>query len=69
MKLSSLLCVLAAGLLMAQPAADPAATARKALDLLLADKYSDLFKMFTADLQTAIPEPAPQCYSHGHAPA
>ncbi|MBZ5621670.1 MAG: alpha/beta fold hydrolase [Acidobacteriia bacterium] len=56
MKLSCLLCVFSAGLLMAQPAMDPAATARKALDLLLGEKYSDLFKMFTPELQTAMPE-------------
>ena len=40
---------------MAQTAADPAATARKALDLLLAGKYSELFQMFSADMQKAYP--------------
>lgn len=56
MKLSRLLCVFSAGLLMAQTAPDPGATARKALDLLLGEKYSDLFQMFSPDLQKAIPE-------------
>jgi dienelactone hydrolase len=55
-KLSYLLCVFSAGLLMAQPAPDPAVTARKALDLLLGEKYSELFQMFSPDLQTASPE-------------
>jgi len=55
-KLSRLLCVLSASLLIAQPASDPAATARKALDLLLGDKFPDLFQMFTPDLQKAIPQ-------------
>ena len=32
---------------MAQPAADPTATARKALDLLLAHKYSELIPLFS----------------------
>lgn len=50
--------VFAAGLLVAQPAPDPAAVARKALDLLLAEKYSELFQMFSPDLQKAIPEDA-----------
>jgi len=36
------LCLLSAGVLLAQPAADPKDTARKAVDLLLAHKYSDL---------------------------
>jgi dienelactone hydrolase len=57
-KLSRLLCVFVTWLLAAQPAADPAAVARKALDLLLAEKYSDLFQMFAADLKTAIPQDA-----------
>jgi len=55
-KLSRVLCVISASLLIAQQAPDPAATARKALDLLLGEKYSDLFQMFTPDLQKAIPE-------------
>jgi uncharacterized protein len=41
---------------MAQTAADPAATARKALDLLLSGKYQDLAPLFTADMQKAYPE-------------
>jgi len=39
-----------------QTAPDPAATARKALDLLLGEKYSELFKMFSPDLQKDSPE-------------
>jgi len=54
-KLPCLLCVFS-GLLAAQSAPDPAATARKALDLLIGGKYADLFQMFTPDLQTAIPQ-------------
>ncbi len=50
------MCVFAVGLLMAQSAPDPAAVARKGLDLLLAEKYSDLFQMFSPELQKAIPE-------------
>jgi fermentation-respiration switch protein FrsA (DUF1100 family) len=47
-----LLCFLAAGLAMAQqPAADPAATARKALDLLIAGKYAELTPLFTPEMQ------------------
>ncbi len=48
------LSVLAAGLLLAQPAPDPAATARKALDLLLAGDYSNMFQMFAPSLQSDI---------------
>ena len=55
-KLPSALCVLSAGLLMAQPAPDPAATARKVVDLMLAGKYSDAFQMFAPDMQKDIPE-------------
>ena len=40
---------------MAQTAADPSATARKALDLLLAGNYKDLAPLFTADMQKAYP--------------
>src|SRR5215831_10283695 len=36
-------------------AQDPAATARKALDLVLAEKYQDVQPLFTADLQKALP--------------
>lgn len=41
---------------MAQPAADPAATARKALDLVLGAKYSELTPMFTPEMQKAFPD-------------
>jgi len=43
-------------LLAAQPAADPAAVARNATGLLLGAKYTDLDKIFTADMQKALPE-------------
>jgi len=46
--LSTLFAIpLAASLLVAQPAPDSTAVARKALDLMLAGKYSDLQPMFT----------------------
>ncbi|HYW45180.1 MAG TPA: alpha/beta fold hydrolase [Bryobacteraceae bacterium] len=45
------LCAFSLGLALAQPAGDPAAIARKAVDLLVGEKYSDLFQMFSADLQ------------------
>ena len=41
---------------MAQTAADPAATAKKALDMLLGGKYQELAPLFTADMQKAYPE-------------
>ena len=44
---SRVLCLLSAGILLAQPAADPKDTARKALDLLLAHKYSELIPLFS----------------------
>src|SRR5215470_2334176 len=53
-----ILCCFAAGLLMAQPAGDPAATARKALDLLLSEKYTELAALFTPDMQKAYPADA-----------
>lgn len=40
---------------MAQTAPDPAQTARKALDDLLAQKYSELFQSFTPELQKQLP--------------
>jgi dienelactone hydrolase len=43
-------------LLAAQPADDPAALGRKALDLLLSEKYPDLAKMFTAQMLKDFPE-------------
>jgi uncharacterized protein len=46
------LCLFSAGLLMAQ-ATDPAGTARKALDLLLGEKYADLEQMITPAYRTA----------------
>ncbi len=42
-------------LLLAQPAQDPAALGRKALDLLLAGNYPELSQMFTADMNKALP--------------
>lgn len=48
-----LVCALSAGLLAAQPAPDPAATARKALDLLLAANYSELTTLMTPEARKA----------------
>ena len=48
-------CILSAGLAMAQTAADPAATAKKAFDLLLGEKYAELPALFTAEMQKAYP--------------
>ena len=45
-----------AALLLAQPAADPAATAKKSLDSLLAAKYTDASQAFTPEMKTAYPE-------------
>jgi len=45
-------------LLLAQPAQDPAALGRKALDLLLAGNYPELSPMFTTDMKKALPEEA-----------
>ncbi len=42
-------------LLAAQPAQDPAALARKALDLMLAGQYADFLQMTTADVQKSLP--------------
>src|SRR5262245_10552027 len=53
-----LLCFLATGLLQAQAPVDPAATARQALDLLLREKYSEMFPMFTPEMQKSVTEPA-----------
>jgi dienelactone hydrolase len=50
-----LLCT-TVGFLAAQASGDAAATARKALDLLLAGKYQELAPLFTADMQKAYPE-------------
>jgi dienelactone hydrolase len=49
---------LTAGLALAQPAADPAATARKALDLLLGGKYADLTPLFTPEMRKDLSEAA-----------
>ena len=49
--LSRAVCLLSVGLLAAQSAADPGATARKALDLMLGGKYQELNQMFTPDGQ------------------
>jgi dienelactone hydrolase len=49
--LPRVLCLLSAGLLMAQ-SQDPAGTARKALDLLLGEKYADLVQMITPAYRT-----------------
>jgi dienelactone hydrolase len=42
-------------LLAAQPAQDPTALARKALDLVLAGKYDDFLQMSTPDVQKSLP--------------
>jgi dienelactone hydrolase len=51
-KLSHISCLLFSGVLLAQTAADPAAIARKALDLLLGQKYADLDQMFSPAYKT-----------------
>jgi len=51
--LSRFLCFFTAVLLLAQ---DPAATARKALDLFIGEKYADLFAMFTPENQKSLPQ-------------
>lgn len=58
MKRFRLLWCLSAGLALAQPAADPAATARKALDLLLGGKYAELTPLFTPQMQKDLPAAA-----------
>jgi hypothetical protein len=50
---SRVLCLLSAGVLLAQPAADPKDTARKAVDLLLAHKYSDLGPLISQNSKAA----------------
>jgi len=54
------LCILSAGVLMAQPAAEPRDIARTALDQLLAQKYTDYILMLTpqAKASPANAEPA-----------
>lgn len=44
--------------MLAQPAGDPAATARKTLDALLGARYSELTPMFTPEMQKAFPDAA-----------
>src|SRR5436190_377995 len=44
--------------LLTGQAADPSATARRALDLLLGEKYTELYQMMTPDLQKSYPEVA-----------
>ena len=46
------------GLLMAQPAADPAGIARKALDLLLGQKSADLIPMLAPQAKATFTEAA-----------
>src|SRR5690348_9566524 len=48
--------LLCSGILMAQPAADPAATARKALDLLIGGKYAEMPPIFTPEMKKDLPE-------------
>jgi uncharacterized protein len=51
-----LLFCLTAGLALAQPAADPGtAAARKALDLLIGGKYTELTPLFTPEMQKSLP--------------
>ena len=54
--LSRVLCLLSAGVLLAQPAADPRNIARKALDLMLAQKYPDLIQMLSPQAEKSYPE-------------
>jgi len=55
-KLLAIVSCLTAGLLLAQPAGDPAATARKTLDALLGARYSELTPTFTPEMQKAFPD-------------
>jgi uncharacterized protein len=50
-RLRSAVCLFFVGLLAAQSAPDPAAIARKTLDLLFGGKYQELSQMFNADMQ------------------
>src|SRR5690349_6297975 len=54
LRILPVLCLIAA----AQPAPDAAATARKALDAVLAGRYAEFSQMGTADLQKDLPEAA-----------
>src|SRR4051812_13341346 len=51
---SRVLCLLPVACLLAI-AQDPVATARKALDLMLTEKYQEMMPLFTADMQKAAP--------------
>jgi fermentation-respiration switch protein FrsA (DUF1100 family) len=53
--LTRALLLLLPSLLLAQQAQDPVATARKALDLLLAGSYPEFHQMSTADVQKGLP--------------
>jgi dienelactone hydrolase len=57
-KLFGIVCCFSAGLLLAQPAADPAAVARKALDSLLGARYAELTPVFTPEMQKDFPDAA-----------
>jgi len=57
-KLSRVLCILWVGLLAAQPAADPAGVARKALDLLLGQKNTDLIALLAPQAKATFTEAA-----------
>jgi dienelactone hydrolase len=52
--LPRILCLFSVGLLAAQQAADPAAVGRKAVDLLLAGKYSELEEMFAPNVKESL---------------
>jgi hypothetical protein len=58
MMLSRALCFFAAGLLLAQPAADPTATAKKALDLLMAQNYPEYSGMASPSYKSTMSEQA-----------
>ena len=55
---AALLALLSIGVLLAQPAADPAATARKALDNLLAQNYPEFAALASPQLKTNMNEQA-----------
>ena len=53
-----MLALLSIGVLLAQPAADPAATARKALDNLLAQNYAEFAALASPQLKINMNEQA-----------
>jgi fermentation-respiration switch protein FrsA (DUF1100 family) len=53
-RLSRAACLFSVGLLLAQPSPDAGATARKAVDLLLAGKFPDLEEMFAPNLKESM---------------